>query len=105
MLRLGITAWTHRFALRLVCHFCLSTWQPGYNFLTKKKIASLRGLSCCLGPTGALQSVHSVPMTGNEKPFAHDIERISLEDVGGLQEIAYKVTRASFYTECKASDL
>ncbi len=28
---------------------------------------------------------------GNEKPFSHDIQRTSLEDVGGLQKKAYKL--------------
>jgi hypothetical protein len=80
--------------------FFVSTWQPGYkkenckgiNYLNRGEIK----LSCCLGPTGALQSVHSVPMTGNEKQDSHDIERKSWEDVEGSQEIAYKVTRTSF---------
>ncbi len=29
-------------------------------------------------------------MTGKVKPFSHDIERISLEDVGGLQKLLTK---------------
>jgi hypothetical protein len=64
LLRLGITSWTHRFTL--VCHFCLSTWQPGYKKENCKGIDYFnRG-----------ESVHSVPATGNEKPFSHEIESL-----------------------------
>jgi hypothetical protein len=35
-------------------------------------------------------------MTGKEKPFHMTKKELLGENVGGLQEIAYKVTRASF---------
>jgi hypothetical protein len=78
----------------------LSTWQPGYKKENCKGIDYFnRGEIKTKLLSWANRGTTKCTLSANDweqEAISNDKERTSWEDVGGLQEIAYKVTRASF---------